>query len=92
MIVSFRHKGLEKFFFEGTRKGIQPQHAQKLANILDRLDAAAEIRDMNFPGSHLHELKGKDKGYWSIRVSGNWRIVFKFQNEEALEVNYVDYH
>ena len=92
MIKSFRHKGLHKFFLDGTKKGIQPKHAEKLADILDLLEAASEIRDMNFPGSDLHPLKGDLRDFWSVRVSGNWRIIFRFEKGDVLDVDYVDYH
>ena len=92
MIKSFVHKGIEDYFYDGTKKGIKPQHAQKLADILDRLDAARDIKDMNYPGSDLHQLKGKKKGIWAVKVSGNWRITFKFTNGNAYVVNYQDYH
>lgn len=92
MITSFDHKGLEKFFYEGNLRGIQPAHAQKIADILDRLDAAVAIQDMNYPGSNLHQLKGKLKGKWSVKVSGNWRLTFKFQDGTAYVVDYQDYH
>lgn len=92
MIKSFRHKGLQRFFLDGTKKGIQPKHAEKLADILDLLDAASEIRDMSFPGSDLHSLKGDFRGFWSVRVSGNWRIVFRFEKGDVFDVDYIDYH
>jgi proteic killer suppression protein len=92
VIKSFRHKGLQKFFFDGTKKGIQAKHAEKLADILDQLNAASEIQDMNFPGSELHPLKGDLRGFWSVKVSGNWRMIFRFEKGEALDVDYVDYH
>jgi proteic killer suppression protein len=72
MITSFKHKGLRLLFEMGNAKGIQPAHAQKLIDILDLLNAAAKPSDMNFPGSVLHPLKGKLKGHWAVRVSGNW--------------------
>jgi proteic killer suppression protein len=77
---------------ENFKKGIQPDQAQKLADILDRLDAAAIINDMNYPGSFLHPLKGNLKGYWAVKVSGNWRIIFQFKNGNAYMVDYMDYH
>lgn len=92
MIRSFRHKGLKGLFLEGSRRGIQPEQAQRLEDILDRLNAAAAIDDMNYPGSFLHPLKGNRKGYWSVRVSGNWRVIFRFENGDAYAVDYVDYH
>jgi proteic killer suppression protein len=92
MIKSFSHKGLEDFFYEGVKKGIQPKHAEKIAEILDRLDAINAIEDMNYPGSNLHQLKGQKKGKWSVKVSGNWRIVFEFKEGEVYLVGYEDYH
>ncbi len=86
------HKGLESYFYNGSKKGIQAQHAQKLADLLDRLDAARDITDMKFPGSDLHQLKGKMKGLWAVKVSGNWRLVFSFKEANAYDVNYIDYH
>lgn len=92
MIKTFRHKGLEHFFFEGSVKGIQPKHRFKLGLMLDRLDAAHESRDMNFPNSGFHPLKGKYEGFYAVTVSGNWRIIFRFDEGHALDVDYLDYH
>ena len=92
MIKSFSHKGLKDFFYEGTKKNIQPKHAQRLGFILDLLAAATQVEDMNFPGSDLHPLKGDLKGQWAVRVSGHWRLTFKFEQGDAYQVNYVDYH
>ncbi len=92
MIKTFSHKGLEDFFYDGTKKGIRANHAKKLEDILDRLDAAEDIRDMKFPGSDLHQLKGKMKSLWAVKVSGNWRVVFRFEEGNAYDLNYIDYH
>jgi len=92
VIESFVHKGLEKYFYDGDKKGIQAKHAQKLADILDRLDASKVITDMNYPSSNLHQLKGKMRRLWSVKVSGNWRVVFSFKENNAYDVNYTDYH
>jgi proteic killer suppression protein len=92
MIKGFVHKGLEDYFYDGTKKGIKPQDAKKLADILDRLDAAREIKDMNYPGSDLHKLKGKKKGLWSVKVTGNFRVIFSFKEGNAENVDYLDYH
>ena len=92
MIVSFSHKGLEDFFYDGSKRGIQPRHAQKLADILDRLDAAHAVQDMRYPGSDLHPLQGNLAGYWAVKVSGNWRVIFCFADNHASHVGYVDYH
>jgi len=92
MIKSFSHKGMEDFFYDGTKKGIQPKHADRIGDILDRLDAATGIGDMNFPGSGLHLLEPRKKGRWAVKVSGNWRITFRFEEGDAYEVDYKDYH
>jgi len=92
MIKSFKHKGLEQFFYTGTKKGITQDHVGKLERILDRLHAANDLKDMNFPGSNLHELAGDRKGQYSVKVSGNWRIIFEFVNGDAYVVDYDDYH
>lgn len=92
MIVSFRHKGLEDFHYDGTKKGIQPKHANRLSGILDMLEAATSTQDLNFPGSELHQLQPKKDGRWAIKVSGNWRITFRFEKGEIYEVDYEDYH
>ena len=92
MIQSFKHKGLEIFFISGSKKGIIPEHAQKIERILDRLDASISPSDMNLPGYRLHELKGKDSGTWSVTVNANWRITFEFEGQNAVLVDYLDYH
>ena len=92
MIKTFSHKGLELFFYTGSKSGIIPGHSNKLEKILDRLNAATDIKDMNYPGSFLHQLKGDKAGQFSVRVSGNWRVFFKFENGDAYIVNCGDYH
>jgi toxin HigB-1 len=92
MIKSFKHKGLEEFYFSGTKKGIQPAHAAKIGRILDRLDASIDPQDMNLPGYKLHKLSGEKKDFWSVWVNGNWRITFFFEDGDAFIVDYLDYH
>ena len=92
MIKSFKHKGLEKFYTEGTKKGIQATHAPKLRMQLAALDTANTIDDLDIPGYRLHPLRGNRKGIWSITVNGNWRITFEFEESHAYIVNYEDYH
>ena len=92
MIRSFKHKGLRRLFETGNSRGILAQHAQRLMDILDLLNAATAPGDMNFPRSYLHPLKGQLKGLWAVRVSGNWRVVFRFENGDACDVDYLDYH
>ena len=92
MILSFRHKGLEKFFISGSKAGIQATHAPKLARILSRLNSTKEPNDMNIPGWDLHALAGNLKNHWSVKVNGNWRVTFKIENGYAEIVDYQDYH
>ncbi len=92
MILSFKHKGLEKFFTKGVKSGIQAKHAERLRLILGRLNVSINPRDMALPGLNLHELIGDRKRTWSVRVSGNWRITFTFKGEDVMDVDYEDYH
>ena len=92
MILSFKHKGLEQFFTTGRKSGIQSKHSKSLQLILGRLNASVAPEDMNLPGLHLHQLSGSRAEIWSVRVSGNWRITFRFNGEHAEIVNYEDYH
>jgi proteic killer suppression protein len=93
MIVSFSHKGLRSYFESGDRKKINPSHAIKIKLILGRLHSAKDLRDMNYPGSNLHPLKKPPyTGFYSVNVSGNYRIIFRFENGDAYDVNYLDTH
>lgn len=91
-IVRFRHKGLERFYTTGTFAGIQPKHAKRLRLILGRLTVAKEPRDMGLPGLNLHPLKGDRQGTWTVDVSSNWRVTFRFAGPDVTDVNYEDYH
>lgn len=92
MIRSFKHKGLEKYFYSGNKKGIIPAHSKKIIRILDRLDSSIRPEDMNLPGYGLHQLIGQDKGTWAVSISGNWRVTFQFDGKDAILVDYKDYH
>jgi len=92
MIRSFKHKGLERFYIRGTTAGIQVVHAKRLRLILSNLDQAESPDDMDLPGLRLHPLRGDKKGVWSVSVSGNWRVTFRFNGRDAEIVNYEDYH
>ena len=92
MIRSFKHKGLARFFETGSKAGIQAQHAERLRLILAQLNAAAAPDDLGLPGLRLHPLRGDRKGTWSVWVSGNWRVTFKFVGKDAEVVDYEDYH
>ena len=92
MIRSFRHKGLERFFRTGSKAGIQAHQAERLATMLFALDSAVKPEDMLAPGWRLHRLTGKLAGNWSVTVSGNWRLIFRFEEADAELVDYLDYH
>jgi proteic killer suppression protein len=92
MIKSFRHTGVERFFRTGSKAGIQPAHAAKLSIQLFALDAAKSPFDLKTPGWRLHALSGSLKDHWSIQVNGNWRLTFRFDGENAILVDYQDYH
>ncbi len=85
MIRSFRHKGLERLFTAGTARG-------RIERMLDRLDAAAKPEDMNVPGWRFHPLRGPQKGRWAVAVSGNLRLTFAFDGEDAVDIDLEDYH
>ncbi len=92
MIKTFRHKGIETFFLTGKKARIQPAHAGKLRILLTALDNAKQPDDMNAPNWKLHKLTGDHAGHYSLKVSGNWRITFAFDGENAVLVDYQDYH
>lgn len=92
MIRSFRHKGLQRFFETGSKAGIQPAHASRLRLQLAKLDSASGPDDMGMPGWRLHPLRGEFAGHWAVWVSGNWRLTFRFEGENAVLVAYQDYH
>lgn len=92
MIRSIRHRGLRRLYEDDDLRGVLPEHATKLRDILARLDVAAAVVDMGLPGFRLHPLKGELKGYWAVTVRANWRVVFRFVDGDALDVDYTDYH
>lgn len=92
MIISFRHKGIERFYRTGSSRGINPEHAPKISRVLAMLDAAVNAEELNIPSLKLHQLKGELKGFWSVWVNGNWRIIFRFVGSNVELVDYLDYH
>ena len=92
MIKSFSHKGIELFFRTGRITGIQAIHARRLQIMLTMLNLAKAPQAMNAPGFGLHPLQGELKGHWAVRVNGNWRMTFRFEDEDAILVDYQDYH
>jgi toxin HigB-1 len=92
MVSGFRHKGLERFFKAGDRRGIPAQRGARIERMLDRLDGALRPGDMNLPGYGFHPLKGDRKGDYAVSISGNWRMTFRFEGEHAADVDLEDYH
>jgi proteic killer suppression protein len=92
MIENFKDRGLKRLYERGDRSKIRADLVDKVERVLARLDQALVIDDMNLPGYRLHELKGDLKGFWSVSLSGNWRIIFRFENGKAYDVEMIDYH
>lgn len=92
MIKSFRHKGLQRYYETGNKSGILAIHATKLRLILGRLDASQIPKDMNLPGLRLHQLTGSFAKFYAVDVSGNWRVLFRFDGYDIYDVDYLDYH
>ncbi len=92
MIESFRHKGLRRFFETGDRSKLPPEMVERIALALLMIDEAEAVAELNRPGFRLHPLKGRLAGHWSITITGNWRVTFRFVDGQALDVDFVDYH
>ncbi|MGD9581782.1 MAG: type II toxin-antitoxin system RelE/ParE family toxin [Vampirovibrionia bacterium] len=94
MIHNFKHKGLKKFFLKNDVSKLNPEHITRIGDILFLLNSAKNIQKINAPGLRLHQLKGDLEGYWSVTVTANYRIIFRFNEEkqEVYDVDYIDYH
>jgi proteic killer suppression protein len=92
MIRSIRHKGLKRLYDDDDPRGVIADHAQKLRDVLVRLDAAAVVADLDLPGFRLHPLKGDLKGFWAVTVRANWRLIFRFAGADVIDVDLVHYH
>jgi proteic killer suppression protein len=92
MIESFRHKGLRRFYEDDDRRLLPPDMVERIREILTALDAAATLQELGRPSFRLHALKGQLRGFWAVSVRANWRIIFRFANGKAFDVNFVDYH
>jgi toxin HigB-1 len=92
MITTIRHKGLRRLHETDDHRGVLADHADKLRRVLARLEASKTVADMDLPGYRLHTLRGNLAGSHAVTISGNWRIIFRFENGNALDVDYVDYH
>ncbi|MCZ8314393.1 type II toxin-antitoxin system RelE/ParE family toxin [Phreatobacter sp.] len=92
MIDSFAHKGLKRFYESQDERKLPPDMVERIAILLAALDEAKVIEDLDRPSFRLHKLKGDLAGYWSITVRANWRIVFRFEDGNASNVDFLDYH
>ena len=92
MGLSFRHRGLKLLFAEDDARRVNPEHVEKVKNILARLEVARNSSDMNLPGFRLHQLKGERRGTWPVTVSANWRVTFRFEDSDVVDIDYEDYH
>ena len=92
MIKSFKHKGLERLFIKGRASGVQADYVPRITLILDAIDAAEQVKELDLPGLRLHRLKGDKRNLWSVRVSANWRITFEFEDGDAYILDLEDYH
>ena len=92
MIRSIRHKALKRLYERDDTRGLIAEHVSKLRDIFVRLDAIGDVSDLDVPGLRLHPLKGELKGFWGVTVRANWRVIFRFKDGDAHDVDYVDYH
>ena len=92
MIRSIRHKGLRRLYEDGDSRSLTAEHEVKLRDILARLDAATTVADLDLPGFRLHQLKGDLKDLWAVTGRANWRVIFRFEEGDALDADYIDYH
>ncbi len=92
MIVSFRHKGLKRFYEDDDPRRLPPDMVARIRAILSALDAAIDPTEMDLPSFRLHALKGDLRGFWAVTVRANWRIVFRFDGRNAVDVDFLDYH
>jgi proteic killer suppression protein len=92
MIESFRHKGLKRFFERDDPSRLPPEMVERIRDLLSVIDAARNIEDVDLPSFRLHPLKGNRKGEWAVTARANWRIVFRFEEGQAFDVDFLDYH
>lgn len=92
MIRRFRHRGLRRLFEDDDPRGVRADQVERIKHVLFYLNRASEPGDMNLPGWRLHPLKGELAGFWSVTVTANWRIIWRFESGDATDVDYVDYH
>ena len=92
MLRTFKHKALKRLFEEDDHRRLPAEDVDTIRCILSRLDAARSPQDMDAPGFRLHPLRGDLKGFWAVTVRANWRVIFRFEGDDAFDVDYLDYH
>lgn len=92
VIRTFRHKGLKRLFQTGEGNKLRAEQLHRIEDVLAHLDQAEKPCDLDLPGYPLHALKGERKGVWSVTISANWRVVFRFSDGDAFDVDLIDYH
>ena len=92
MIRGFRHRGLRRLYEDEDRRGLNARQVERIRRVLAYLDRASNPRDLDLPGWRLHPLKGELAGFWSVTINGHWRIVFRFEGPNAVDVELIDYH
>jgi toxin HigB-1 len=91
-VISFRHRGLRRYYETGNARYLDAGQVERIRRILALLDAASRPQSLDLPGMRLHALKGRLAGFWAVNVSGNWRIIFRFVDGEARDIDLIDYH
>ena len=92
MVRTFRHRGLKRLFQRNDARGLSPDQVNRIEDVLAHLDSATRPADLDLPGYRLHRLRGDLKGFWSVTISGNWRIIFRVEDGDVYDVDLVDYH
>ena len=92
MIRRFRHRALKRLYETDDPRGLNPEHVERIRRVLARLDRASQPEHMDLPGWRLHPLKGDLAGFWSVTIRANWRIIFRFEDGDVTDVDYLDYH
>jgi toxin HigB-1 len=92
-IRNFSHKGLKQLYLEDNRRALPADVVDKLRGMLTFLQDMEDVETLRaFPLWKAHQLTGDRKGFWSLHVTRNWRLTFRIEDDEILDVDYEDYH
>ena len=92
MLRSFRHRGLRRLSEREDVRRLPADQVERISLVLADLESAREPADMNVPGYRLHRLRGDLREFWSVSISANWRLIFRFEEGDAYDIDLVDYH